>query len=147
MLHIPYQFPLSSQPIWRLCSVPWLPPPLTWEALGSRNELCWGWAVGMAAGKGLRRDEKHRSRSGDSGPPSSCLGLEQVTVLGNGALFQCQIHGALAFPEHRRCKAAPRARHHSSLHVTAQPPGTPPQDGPARAAVTALQSSQEQDSP
>lgn len=84
-----------------------LSPSLSWEALGSRKELCQGWAVGMAALKCLRRDEKHHSCLGDSGPPSSCLGLEQVTVLGNEALFQCQIHDALAFPEHRRCKAAP----------------------------------------
>lgn len=117
-------------------------PGKLWEAGRSCAK-----AAGMAAVECLRRDEKHRSPSGDSGPPSSCLGLEQVTVLGNGALFQCQIHGDLAFPEHRRCKAAPRAQHHSPLHVTAHPPGTPPQDGPACAASTAPQSSQAQDLP
>lgn len=100
--------------------------------------------MGMAAVKCLRRDEKHRSCLGNSGPPSSCLGLEQVTILGNGALFQCRIHGALAFPEHGDVKLLPEQSTTplptSQLSVL----GPPPQDGPACAAFPALQSSQAQ---
>lgn len=112
--HISYPFPLPSQLIRTLYFIltAWLfPIPQSPGEAGMSSADVHGWAVAMAVVKHFKRDLKHCSCSGGSGPPSSWSGLKQVIALGNGALLSCQMHGALAFPEHVRCKPLTRAWH------------------------------------